>query len=133
MQPTLKEDPREWRKFAVVLSIFLAGLAILLWHRRSISNPVFGWMLALSIAGLASGFVHPPLWRPIYRGVMTVSFYWGQLMGRILLVLLFLLIVTPLALILRLLGKDFLRLKRNLSVPSYWLPAKQNDDFDRQF
>lgn len=133
MQLKLKEDPREWSKFAAILMLFLAAMAALLWRRRAISNPQFAWTIAVAIAGAANAVAFPRLWRPIYRGVMTVSFYWGQFMGRVLLSLFFLLLLTPIALLIRLLGKDLLRLKRNPAVQTYWQPAKPNDDFDRQF
>jgi hypothetical protein len=54
-------------------------------------------------------------------------------MGKVLLTIFFLLVVTPLGLLLRLLGKDLLRLKRRRDVATHWQPAKSNHQFDRQF
>ena len=64
---------------------------------------------------------------------MTVSFQIGQMMGRILLTALFLLVVTPMGLLLRLLGKDLLQLKRPAKAESYWRAAKTANQFDRMF
>ena len=64
---------------------------------------------------------------------MTLSFQVGQIIGRILLTLFFFLLVTPMGLMLRLLGKDLLRLKRTPDAKTYWRKAKDNRDFDRMF
>jgi hypothetical protein len=63
---------------------------------------------------------------------MTVSFHIGQVMGRILLTVLFVIVVTPMGLLLRLFGKDLLQLKRRPTT-SYWRAAKNANQFDRMF
>ena len=78
-------------------------------------------------------WLRPRWFRPIYRAVMTASFYVGQVMGRVLLAIFFVVALTPLALVLRLFGKDLLRLKRDTKAQSYWRPAKVSQDFDQQF
>ena len=64
---------------------------------------------------------------------MTASWHVGQVMGRLLLTVLFLLLVTPLGLLLRLLGKDLLELKRRPDAASYWHVAKKPGPLDRMF
>jgi hypothetical protein len=62
----------------------------------------------------------------------------GWLMTRVILCILFFVILTPTALLLRLLGKDLLNMKfdRNSS-QSYWLPRTSEDgkkaDYTKQF
>jgi hypothetical protein len=64
---------------------------------------------------------------------MTVSFNIGQVIGKVLLTLLFFLLVTPMGLLLRLLGKDLLRLKKTPDQATYWHRAKSSREFDRMF
>ena len=64
---------------------------------------------------------------------MTVSFYIGQIVSRVLLTVLFLLVVTPLGLLLRLFGKDLLHLKRKPASESYWQPVNRPQNLNRQF
>jgi hypothetical protein len=64
---------------------------------------------------------------------MTVAFCLGQVMGRLLLALAFLVVVTPLGVALRLGGKDLLRLRRDRRSASYWRSARFTSEFDRQF
>lgn len=54
-------------------------------------------------------------------------------MSVVLLGLFFHCVLTPLALIMRLIGVDLLKLKRDPSAVIYWQPAKPNERFDREF
>jgi hypothetical protein len=133
MQPKLKENPREWQKFSLVLAAML-GLVTWLASRR-------GWVAreAWIPAGVcillmpALALIRPRWFRPIYRGVMTVSFHIGQVMGKIMLTVFFLLVLTPLGLLLRWLGKDLLALKKKPDATTYWLPAKPASRLDQMF
>lgn len=127
MQPKLKENPREWLKFAAVMALMLTGLSFLVYRR------VFPFVLGLALAALIVGAIRPRWFRGFYRAGMTVSFHVGQVIGRILLTLFFLVIVTPLGLLLRMSGKDLLQLKRSTGASSYWRPAKTANQFDRMF
>jgi Saxitoxin biosynthesis operon protein SxtJ len=133
MKPTLKEDPREWKKFGLVATLFLGGASWLLWRRHTISAGQFEVIASfLGVAALVC-LLRPRRVRPVYRVAMTVSFYMGQIMGRVMLSMLFVLVLTPLALALRLSGKDLLRLRRDRRANTYWRPAKLTEEFDRQF
>lgn len=133
MQPKLKENPREWQKFTAVM-VFMVGVICLALHRHKMMHTT-----AMGVAGVAlvlvvvSSLIRPQSFRGFYRSGMTVSFHVGQVMGAILLSVFFLLVVTPLGLLLRLSGKDLLDLKRDSSAKSYWRTAKDNPNFDRMF
>ena len=126
MQPRLKEQPKEWVKFTAVMAVLVSVLSWLLYR------PVFPTVLILGLVTMLICVARPRWFRGFYRGGMTVSFHVGQFMGRILLTVLFLLVVTPMGLLLRLFGKDLLRLKRP-EADSYWHPAKNANQFDRMF
>jgi hypothetical protein len=133
MQPKLKENPKEWQKFTLVMGLALMALFYLLYRRKWISVDITCWaFLILSAAMIACGFF-PQWFRGFYRAGMTASFHLGQFMGRLLLIAVFWLVITPLGLWLRLLGKDLLQTKRNPSASSYWHPAKTSQEFDRLF
>jgi hypothetical protein len=133
MQPKLKENPREWQKFAAVLAVML-GLVTWLASRR-------GWLprgawIPIGIALLlipVLALIRPRWFRPIYRGGMTVSFHIGHVMGKIMLTLFFLLVMTPLGLFLRLLGKDLLAMRRRPDAATYWHQAKPASKLDQMF
>lgn len=133
MQPKLKEDPREWQKFAVVMA-GMTGLVMLGLRLRGVipQAAMAGGLIALSL-GLAAAWVRPAWFRGFYRGGMTVSFHVGQFMGRVLLTAFFLAVLTPMGWLLRALGKDLLRLKKPDQTATYWQPAKTSQHFDRMF
>ena len=133
MKPKLKEDPREWRKFAWVALTVLAIVTAGLWRRGTVSFEGFLAALGVLVLLAMGATLRPQPLRPVYRGAMTAAFHVGQLMGRLLLAVAFVLIVTPIGLILRLAGKDLLHLRRDRSAASYWRPARFTSHFDRQF
>src|SRR3954469_23570790 len=132
MRLNLKENPREWRKFTLVWTIALT-LAVLTLRKRAYLSTT-GIYIAAAIVALfcISGLLAPRSMRIPYRGVMTISFYIGQVMGRILLTIFFLLILTPLALLLRLMGKDLLRIKKT-PADTFWQKAPDPAAHDRMF
>lgn len=79
--------------------------------------------------------MRPRWFRPFYRGGMTVGFRIGQVVGRVLLALCFLLILVPIALLLRAQRRDLLELRRNPDATTYWKPkpARQNQRLDRAY
>lgn len=129
----LKENPREWQKFVAVIGVALNLLIWLLWWRGRVPL-AFGIVSgSAAIAALVAALIQPRWFRGFYRGGMTVSFQIGQMIGRVLLTIFFFLLVTPLGLLLRCMGKDLLQLKRDSRAESWWQPAKNNREFDRMF
>ncbi|MBI1841016.1 MAG: hypothetical protein HYR88_09225 [Verrucomicrobia bacterium] len=133
MKLKLKENPREWQKFAAVLCVFPAALAIVAVRQGRMPRWALVYVAIVIVAVLLASLVWPRAFRPIYRTGMTISFHIGQVMGRILLTVFFLLILTPIGWLLRLCGKDLLRLKKESAEGTYWRPVKPGDDFDRMF
>jgi len=109
------------------------------------SDRNFGFTMAAVFAlvggfGLYNGSSHAPLWlciAAIFAGLTLwrpqslnlanrAWFKLGLLMYRVvnplIMVLLFFGTIVPIGLVMRLFGKDFLRLGRDRSLPTYWLP-----------
>ena len=133
MKPKLKEDPREWRKFAWAALTVLVILTVYFWRRGMFSVEAFLVVLGAVLVLAVGATLRPQPVRPIYRVAMTVGFCLGQVIGRVLLALAFILVVTPLGVLLRLTGKDLLHLRRDPRRASHWRPAQFTSHFDRQF
>ena len=69
----------------------------------------FAWVVCGGTA--LAGFMHPPLIRPVFVGLILVSFPIGWVVSHILLGAIFYGLLTPIGLILRLTGHDPLALK----------------------
>src|SRR5262245_44230382 len=133
MTPKLKENPREWQKLILTAVVVFSAGCGLLWRRGAISTGSLAVAIILLGVVLVLCWLRPHWFRPTYRTVMTTSFYVGQVTGRVLLAIFFMAVLTPLALALRLFGKDLLRLRRDTKVESYWRPGKIGQNFDREF
>lgn len=129
----LKEDPREWQKFAAVMGGVANLLAWLSWWRSKVPLALPLAVTAVALAALVIALMQPRLFRGFYRCGMAVSYCIGQAIGRVILTVFFFLIVTPLGLMLRLLGKDLLQLKRDPADQTWWKPVRNSREFDRMF
>ncbi len=133
MTPKLKQNPKEWWKFTAVIALALAFGSGLLQRRKIISREMLFGVIGLLTLALLCCALRPKWFRGFYRAGMTISFHVGQAIGVVLLTFFFLVVLTPIGLVLRLLGKDLLRLKRPPGAQSYWLSARTTHRFDRQF
>jgi multisubunit Na+/H+ antiporter MnhG subunit len=133
MKLNLKDEPKEWRKSALLAAFGLALLSSVLRWRHVLANR--SWLLALTVFALAAlaALVQPRWFRGYHRFSMRVGFALSQFLGRILLLAFFLLILTPVGFILRLAGKDPLQLKRPSATATCWRPAKEPGPLDRLF
>jgi hypothetical protein len=133
MKPKLKEEPKEWRKAAWMSALGLALLSSLLCWRRVLPAPACGLALCL-LAALAGAAALQPRWfRGYYRFSAKLGFGLSQMAGRAILALLFFIVVTPLGLVLRMLGKDPLRLRRPAGAESYWSEVRRKSSLERLF
>lgn len=129
----LQENPREWQKFVAVMGVVANLLAWLPWWRGQLPLAVPVVVAALALLALVTALIRPQWFRGFYRGGMKVSFQIGQVIGKVMLTIFFFVVVTPMGLLLRLLGKDLLQLKRRADDKTWWRPAKNNRAFDRMF
>ena len=113
----IKTTKKEIRNFGITIgSIFLIIGAILLW-KNNINYPIF---MIIGIILLVSGLVIPIILKPIYFLWMIFATILGWIMTRVILSMLFYIILTPIGLIARLFGKQFLELRWEKSKESYW-------------
>ncbi len=132
MRPKFKDNPREWQKFAAIALCLLAGGAVLLWRRARISGVVLQGSLAIQASFLVLALFRPRAFRPLYLASMRFSHAMGSIVGRLLLIVCFILVLTPLGLLLRLLGHDLLQLRQPAG-PTYWRPTRRCHRHDRSF
>ena len=84
-------------------------------------------LLAVAAFFLVTGlFLHPVL-KPIYQGWTWIAHKIGWFNTRLLLGMIFYLMFTPIAILAKILGKDFMKEKLDSSRNSYWL------NYDREF
>jgi len=129
----LKENPREWQKFVAVMGTAVNLFAWMLWWQGRLPLAVPVTIAILAVIILIAALIRPRWFRSFYRTGMTVSYHFGQIVGKVMLTVFFFLLLTPLGLLLRLFGKDLLGLKRSSGAKTWWQPARNSRDFDRMF
>jgi len=92
------------------------------------SEVEIGWVLAGLLSG--GGLVLPALMRPIFVGLILLTFPIGWVVSHLLLGLIFYGVVTPIGLILRISGHDPLQLKKP-SGNSVWKTSVGKTDATR--
>jgi hypothetical protein len=133
MKPNLKDEPKEWRKSALLAALGLVMLSSLLRWRQVLTDKTWFALLAL-FGGMALCALWQPRWfRGYHRFSMKLGFVISRFLGRLLLVLFFFFILTPVGLILRLVGKDTLQLKPRQGTTTCWQSAKDYSPLDRLF
>jgi hypothetical protein len=103
--------------FAVVFAII--GLWPLLGDRD-----IRIWSLAIALVFLAAAVLRPALLAPLNRLWTRFGLLLHRFVNPIIMGLLFYLVVTPTGLVMRMLGKDLLRLRFDRQAKSYWIDRR---------
>jgi len=120
----LTPPPRTLRQFAGLCLAFFGTLAA--WHGLMRDQTSLALALALLAVGLGTvGLVKPQAMRPVYVAWMLAVFPIGWLVSRLILVLLYYGLITPVGLLFRLAGRDLLRLQPRPDTPTYWVPKPE--------
>ena len=112
-------DPtrQEVRKFGILFAGICAVVGIYLFYKES---SAWLWLALGAAFFVTTGLFAYPVLRPIYVAWMRFAFAFAWINTRILLGIFFYLIITPISLFMRLVGKDFLDQKVDRSAKTYW-------------
>ncbi len=130
----IKTENKDLRSFGITFGTLFLIIAGFLFYTENTSFQLF---IIISSVFIIFGLLFPITLKPIYISWMSFAIILGWFMTRFILSLLFYLIVTPIGLITRVLGKDFLELKKEASNGSYWNQREssfeKNQSYDKQF
>ena len=127
----------ERRKFAhslmigfPIIAAVLAGIARL---SHGAWRPGFAWLAAIGFAVGALLWLAPQIARPFYVVWYGLAACIGIVVSNTLLALFYYLVVTPIGLVRRLLGRDSMARKFDPAAASYWRDVKRSVDPGRYF
>ena len=124
---------KDVRSFGITISIILFIISGLLFYY---GKEIYQLIAIIGSGFLVLGLILPILLKPIYFVWMTFAAILGWIMTRVILTLVYFLIITPIGLITKFLGEDFLALKKSNS-DSYWnnrdSHLETNQDYEKQF
>jgi len=131
-----RPSDRELRQFAGIwFPLFWAivgGLIVLRGGSAAMAGAIFA---AAAVVG-AIGLLWPRMMRPIFVAWMCAAYPIGWLVSHVLLAAVFYLVLTPLGLVMRICGRDKLKLKFARQAETYWTrrrPAPPPSRYFRQF
>ena len=129
-----KINPSSNRTFGLVLAVFFALISVLPLLR---GHPARLWALPLSGIFLLAALVAPAVLAPLNRVWTALGSLLHKITNPIILGVFFYLVFTPFGALLRLFGKDFLRLKWVPDAESYWIlrqpPGPPPEGMSNQF
>jgi len=128
--------PKELRNFATIALIASALLSLLLRLLKGLSIQWGAIIFAAGIIIFISKLISLRFTRIFYLALIFLTYPIGFAISFILLAAFYFLLLTPLSIIFRLMGRDPLRRKFNRSAKSYWLdhcPPESLDRYFRQF
>jgi hypothetical protein len=130
----IKEDKKALQNFGLTIGAVLLLIGIILYFTGKTS---FIYFAGSGILLVLLGVTFPAALKPLNKIWMTLALILGWFMSRVILIILFYLIITPMAFLLKIIGKDFLKLRTDKNIESYWEKRdKQSNelpDYERQF
>ena len=130
----IKSEKSDLRKFGIIVGIVLLIIAGFFFLKEKESFQLF---LTIGTVLFVTGIVIPFTLKPIYWVWMVFSTILGWFMTRVILSLLFYVVFTPIGLIARSFGKQFLDLKWNKTDNTYWNHHSESifkkENYEKQF
>jgi hypothetical protein len=125
---------KELRKFGITVgSVFVLLGLLLCWRGKG----YYYYFLILGGAFIIPGVIVPMILRPVEKVWMGAAKRMGWVMTRVILSILFFLVFTPMGLVAKLFGKQFLDLKIDKRKKSYWGYREKKEfnrgDYEKQF
>ena len=105
------------RSFGIVFFIVFLIIAL---YPLTYSEEIRIWSVIISLIFLALGLFNSKILTPLNKLWFKFGIFLGKIISPIIMGIIFFLVVTPIGLLMRLLGKDLINLKYNNN-KSYWI------------
>jgi hypothetical protein len=124
---------KELRNFAIVALIASALLSLLLYVIKGLGIQWLAIIWAVGIITFLSSFIYVKITKVIYLGLILITLPIGYVVSFLLLAAFYFLLLTPLGLLFRLIGRDQLCRRFDPDAKSYWLKRKPPKNLSRYF
>jgi hypothetical protein len=131
---TARPTDRKLREFAAASAALCLALAI--WRFTSGNTWIVGAWLLIAATAIGVACWRPRWLAPLFTAAMIVTFPLAWAVSLALLALVFYLVITPLALVFRVTGRDALTRRPQPDQASYWQaqpPAEQPQRYLQQY
>ena len=114
--------PKKVRSFGILFGFLFLAVATYLFYRE---RTAWVWLASLGIFFILAGIAIPSVLRPVYVLWMKFAFLLAWINTRLILGIFFYCVLTPLGLLLRIMGKDLLEKRIDRNAKSYWIVREQ--------
>ena len=112
---------------------FVVFFVISLWPLKS-QGDLRLWAFILSLVFLVLGVLNSKFLTPLNKLWYKFGIFLGSIVSPIVMGIVFFIVVTPVGLTMRFLGKDLLRINKNKAVSTYWINCdRQKKTMKKQF
>ena len=119
------------RSFGIVFFVFF--LIVAFWPLKN-GEDLRVWSLIISFIFLLLGLINSKTLTPLNKLWFKLGIFLGNFISPIVMALVFFLVVTPTGVIMRLFGKNLLRINKMKNVKTYWIKIdKKNSSMRNQF
>jgi hypothetical protein len=124
---------KELRKFGIISLIASTLIALSLYVLKGL---VIQWLAIIFFVGIiifVISMISLKVTRGIYLGLILVTMPIGLVVSFTLMAIFYFLLLTPLGLLFRLIGRDALGRKFDSNTNSYWISRQPPENLDRYF
>ena len=129
----INTSKKDLKSFGYTIGIILFIISALLFYYN---NQLYQNLTVIAAIFVVLGGLIPQLLKPVYLVWMTFAVILGWVMTRVILSVIFYLIMTPIGFLSKILGEDFLELKKRES-DSFWnqrdSSKELSQDYEKQF
>jgi len=137
----LRPDRKTLFQFGFVCLIAFGILGGLVWWRKAFlffhlgdgARTVAFVMWGVGALSALFSLAAPGLNRFIYLGIVLITYPIGFVVSHVLMGVVFYLVITPVGLVFRLIGRDPLSRRFDRNAPTYWVKHEEPDDVERYF
>ena len=124
---------KEIRNFGIIALIASIIVSLLLYFIKGIALKWIAVVVTVGLMIFLCSLISIKVTRAIYRTLMAVTFPIGLTISFILMALFYFLLITPTALLFRMLGRDLLHRRFEPDVTTYWSARRATPDAERYF
>ncbi|OGS44243.1 MAG: hypothetical protein A2539_02355 [Elusimicrobia bacterium RIFOXYD2_FULL_34_15] len=129
----IKSGKKQLRQFGIIFFVVFLVLSIAFFKH---SHKTWSIFLLLAVIFLAVGIFIPFYLKTVYKIWMGLGIIIGYFVSRIILTMLFYLVVTPISLFARIIGKRFLS-GFSKNTDTYWIPKETKEilkeNYEKQY
>lgn len=122
-------DTRQLRQFGLLCVVLLP---VITWVWGGSSSTIL--TVASVGAGLGLlGIFAPRVLKPVFIGLVFVSFPIGMIIGELILLMIFVGVFLPMAVLFRMIGRDVLHRRMSAESKTFWVPRNSPSNVRRYF